>query len=109
MKRATIVHRDAYETTPISFWVHRPLDADAWPNAKRFDPPLPARAAWLAGALFVATLAGLGLFLWHVHRLSWAEQLAGSAALVAALWAIGALTQARGAAQLGTDSVALGR
>ena len=84
----------------------RPADVAArWPKpafdlaaVQRFDPPLPARAAWLAGALFVATLAGLGLFLWHVHRLSLAEQLLGSAALVAALWGIGHLTQPRPAA-----------
>ena len=34
-----------------------------------------------------------GLFLWFVHRLTLAEQLLGGAALVAALWAIGALTE----------------
>jgi hypothetical protein len=45
--------------------------------------------------LFVAALLGLGLFLWNVHRLALAEQLLGGAALVAALWAIGALTQPR--------------
>jgi hypothetical protein len=54
-------------------------------------------------------LAGLGLFLWNVHRLSLGEQLAGSAALVLALWAIGALTQPRGAQPADPDAVALGR
>jgi sterol desaturase/sphingolipid hydroxylase (fatty acid hydroxylase superfamily) len=95
----------------------RPADVAArWPKpafdiatVQRFDPPLAPRAAVLAVALFVATLAGLGLFLWYVHRLSLGEQLAGSVALVAALWAIGALTQPRGAAQPGPDTVALGR
>ena len=81
----------------------RPTDVAArWPKpdfdiaqVQRFDPPLPPRAAGLACALFVATLIGLGLFLWNVHRLSLAEQLLGSAALVAVLWWIGRLTQPR--------------
>ncbi len=64
-------------------------------QVQRFDPPLSPRAAGLACALFVATLIGLGLFLWNVHRLSLAEQLLGSAALVAVLWWIGRLTQPR--------------
>jgi hypothetical protein len=95
----------------------RPADVAArWPKpafdlaaVQRFDPPLSPRAAALAVLLFVATLAGLGLFLWHVHRLSLGEQLAGSVTLVAALWAIGALTQPRGAAERRADTVALGR
>jgi sterol desaturase/sphingolipid hydroxylase (fatty acid hydroxylase superfamily) len=62
---------------------------------QRFDPPLPPRAAALACALFVAVLLGLGLFLWQVHRLTLAEQLLGGAAIIAALWAIGALTAPR--------------
>ena len=80
-----------------------------WPRAGRSrpstSPPCSASTRRCRRAprgwpcvLFVAVLAGLGLFLWHVHRLSLAEQLAGSVALVAALWAIGALTQPRGAA-----------
>ena len=85
----------------------RPADVAArWPKpafditrVQRYDPPTSAWAAWLAAALFVAVLLGLGLFLWHVHTLTLAQQLAGSVALVAALWAIGALTQWRGAAR----------
>ncbi len=95
----------------------RPADVAArWPKpafdiaaVQRFDPPLPRGQAVSACVLFVAVLAGLGLFLWHVHRLSLAEQLAGSVALVAALWSIGALTQTRGATDPRPDTVALGR
>jgi sterol desaturase/sphingolipid hydroxylase (fatty acid hydroxylase superfamily) len=95
----------------------RPADVAArWPKpsfdmarVQRFDPPLPAHLAALAALLFVGVLAGLGLFLWNVHRLSLGEQLAGSAALVLALWAIGALTQPRGAQPADPDAVALGR
>jgi hypothetical protein len=50
------------------------------------------------------------LFLWQAHRLSLAEQLLGSAALVAALWSIGALTQPRGRASPAPDhGMAAGR
>jgi sterol desaturase/sphingolipid hydroxylase (fatty acid hydroxylase superfamily) len=95
----------------------RPADVAArWPKpafdiqrVQRYDPPTSPRAAALAVALFVAVLVGLGLFLWHVHRMTMAEQLAGSVALVAALWAIGALTQPRGAAAPCPDTMAVGR
>ncbi|MBN8493486.1 MAG: sterol desaturase family protein [Burkholderiales bacterium] len=95
----------------------RPADVAArWPKpafdigrVQRYDPPTTTRAAWLAVALFVAVLLGLGLFLWHVHTLTLAQQLAGSVALVAALWAIGALTQPRGATQPLSDTMAVGR
>jgi sterol desaturase/sphingolipid hydroxylase (fatty acid hydroxylase superfamily) len=78
-------------------------------QVQRFDPPLPRSHAVVASGLFVAVLAGLGLFLWHVHRMSPGQQLAGSVALVAALWAIGALTQPRAAAARGAGPAALGR
>ena len=96
----------------------RPADVAArWPKpafdiarVQRFDPPLPRSQAVLACVLFVGSLAGLGLFLWQVHRLSLAEQLLGSAALVAALWSIGALTQPRGRASPAPDhGMAAGR
>jgi len=95
----------------------RPADVAArWPKpafdmaaVQRFDPPLSPRAAALACVLFIAVLAGLGGFLWNVHRLSLGEQLLGSAALVALLWAIGALTQPRGADAAAAQAVAAGR
>jgi len=30
MKKAAFVHLDEYQATPVSFWAHRHLDADAW-------------------------------------------------------------------------------
>ena len=41
MKKASVVYLEKYAATPLSFWVHRHLDADDWANAKQFDPPLP--------------------------------------------------------------------
>ena len=95
----------------------RPADVAArWPKpdfdigrVQRYDPPASAGAAALAVLLFVGVLAGLGWFLWHVHQMTLAEQLAGSVALVAALWAIGALTQPRSAAAAHADRMAVGR
>jgi len=95
----------------------RPADVAArWPKAafditamQRFDPPLSRGHAVLASVLFVAALAGLGLFLWFVHQLSLAQQLAGSVVLVGALWAIGALTQPRAATARSAEAAALGR
>ena len=66
---------------------------------QRFDPPLSARAALAACVLFAGALLGLGAFLWNVHRLALGEQLLGGAVLVAALWAIDALTQPRAKAR----------
>jgi sterol desaturase/sphingolipid hydroxylase (fatty acid hydroxylase superfamily) len=95
----------------------RPADVAArWPKpafdigrVQRYDPPAPAGAAALAVLLFLGVLAGLGWFLWHVHQMTLAEQLAGSVALVAVLWAIGALTQPRRAAEPATDTLAAHR
>jgi sterol desaturase/sphingolipid hydroxylase (fatty acid hydroxylase superfamily) len=95
----------------------RPADlAAAWPKpafdmaaVQRFDPPLPPRAAWLAGGLFSAVLVALGLFLWHVHRLTMPQQLLGGAAIVAALWAIGALMQPRRDTAAARPTMASGR
>jgi sterol desaturase/sphingolipid hydroxylase (fatty acid hydroxylase superfamily) len=84
----------------------RPADvAAAWPKpafdlgrVQRWDPPLAPARGRAAVALFVAAVAGLSLFLWHAHRLPGPALLGGAAALVALLWAIGAVTQPRPAA-----------
>jgi len=81
----------------------QPADVAArWPRpdfdiaaVQRFDPPLTAGAAVAAAALFLAVLAGTSVFLWHAHRLDTVQQGSAVAALVAALWLIGALTQPR--------------
>jgi sterol desaturase/sphingolipid hydroxylase (fatty acid hydroxylase superfamily) len=81
----------------------RPADvAAAWPKpafdlarVQRWDPPLAPARGRAALALFVAAVAGLGLFLWHAHRLPGPALGGGALALVALLWAIGAVTQPR--------------
>jgi len=59
MKKAAVVYLDEYQATPVSFWVHRHLDADAWVNAKQFDPPLPAPVPGRGWAQFVVEFDGL--------------------------------------------------
>jgi sterol desaturase/sphingolipid hydroxylase (fatty acid hydroxylase superfamily) len=81
----------------------RPADVAArWPRpafditaVQRFDPPLGTAAAVAASLLFLAVLGGTSAFLWVAHELGTAQQAAAVLALVAALWAIGALTQLR--------------
>ena len=62
---------------------------------RRWEPSVAPAAAGAAAALFVALLAGTSVFLWHAHRLSTTWQLAAAAAIVAGLWAVGALTTPR--------------
>ena len=32
---------EKYIASPLSFWVHAPVDSDIWREATKFDPPLP--------------------------------------------------------------------
>jgi hypothetical protein len=78
----------------------RPADVAArWPKpafdlaaVRRFDPPVSKGLAWLSAGLFAAVLAATSLLLWNAHVLSIGTQLAGGAAVLAALWLIGRLT-----------------
>jgi sterol desaturase/sphingolipid hydroxylase (fatty acid hydroxylase superfamily) len=77
----------------------RPADVAArWPKpafdiraVKRYDPPLPPRAAGLALGLFAVLLAGTAALLWNAHRLEPALLWGGAAAIVGGLCAVGAL------------------
>ncbi len=59
MKKASVLYLDAYQATPLSFWTHRPLDAEVWADAKRFDPPLPGPVAGRGWAQLVVELDGV--------------------------------------------------
>jgi sterol desaturase/sphingolipid hydroxylase (fatty acid hydroxylase superfamily) len=79
----------------------RPADVAArWPrpafdlhSVAPFDPPLGRAAVWISALLFAAVLSATSAFLWHSHRLAFGEQVAAVLAIVAALWAIGAITE----------------
>ena len=83
----------------------RPADvAAAWPSAafdiarlERYDPPASRAALAVAAALFVGLLGATSAFLWNAHRLTLGEQALGALAIVAGLWAVGALTSPRAA------------
>jgi sterol desaturase/sphingolipid hydroxylase (fatty acid hydroxylase superfamily) len=59
----------------------------------RYDPPLQGRTRVWAVALFAGVLMGTALFLWFAAELDAAQRLAGAAAVVGALWAVGWLSE----------------
>jgi hypothetical protein len=61
VKKASVIYLPAYEATPLSFWAHRHLDADAWVNAKQFDPPLPGPVPGQGWAQLVVEFDGITL------------------------------------------------
>ena len=81
----------------------RPADVAArWPKPafdlaamRRFDPPAPRGALWMAALLFGAVLGLTSAFLWFAHTLTLPQQAGGAAGIVALLWLIGRLTQPR--------------
>jgi hypothetical protein len=81
----------------------RPADVAAqWPKpafditaVQRFDPPLPQVAGLIAAGLFGVLLTATALFLWNAHRLDLTQQAAAAAAIIAGLWAVGALCSPR--------------
>ena len=78
----------------------RPADVAArWPQpafdlarVQRFDPPTTPAALAAAVALFSASLGLTAWFLWNAHRLPLVQQLGLAALVLAALWAVGALS-----------------
>ncbi len=41
MKKWRIEFTKEYRPSPLSFWVHKHLDGDAWPHATLYEPALP--------------------------------------------------------------------
>jgi sterol desaturase/sphingolipid hydroxylase (fatty acid hydroxylase superfamily) len=81
----------------------RPADVAArWPKpvfdihqVHRFDPPMRRRHKWLAALLLALAFNATAAWLWHAHQLSGTQRLSGAVAIVAVLWWVGVLTQAR--------------
>ncbi|OGB13872.1 MAG: hypothetical protein A2W72_05685 [Burkholderiales bacterium RIFCSPLOWO2_12_67_14] len=81
----------------------RPADVAAQHPKPAFDitavtpyaPPVARPVAVFAALQFVALLAGVAAFLWQADTAPLAHNLAGFAALLAGLWAVGALLQGR--------------
>ncbi len=81
----------------------RPADVAAEHPRPAFDittvtpyaPPVARPVAVFAALQFVALLAGVAVFLWQADTAPLAHNIAGFAALLAGLWAVGALLQGR--------------
>lgn len=71
---------------------------------QRYDPPASPQATATALGVFVLLLGGTALLLWYAHRLSGLQQTAAVAALIAGLWAVGRLTEGRGATPASAQS-----
>lgn len=41
MAKYRVVYSEDFVRSPISPWIHKPLDSDVWGNATRYEPPLP--------------------------------------------------------------------
>jgi len=82
----------------------RPADVAAqWPRPafdikrrRRYDPPITEQAGWVAATLFLVVLGLTTLLLWNAHQLApWLLALL-ALGVVALLWAVGFVTEARG-------------
>ena len=81
----------------------RPADvARRWPKpafdirrVQRFAPPLGRGAAIAASVLFVVLLGATAVLLWHAHRLGLPALGGGALAILAGLYAVGALCSPR--------------
>lgn len=81
----------------------RPADVAArWPKpafdlarVQTYAPPLERTEAVFATGLFAALLGGVAAFLWQADTAALAHNAAGFAALLAGVWALGALLQGR--------------
>ena len=41
MTRYRIIYADEYVSSPVSPWVHSPVDSPVWREATRYEPPMP--------------------------------------------------------------------
>jgi hypothetical protein len=64
-------------------------------RVQRWEPALSPTAAAVAAGLFAALLGATAAFLWNAHLLSVPEKAAAVAAIIAGLWAVGAVSTPR--------------
>jgi sterol desaturase/sphingolipid hydroxylase (fatty acid hydroxylase superfamily) len=91
----------------LRIWVKppgwRPADvAERFPKApfrieqvQRYDPSTSRGAQVLSATIFVVMLGGVCWLLWHAHEWSTPALLAGTALVIAGLWAAGRLGEGR--------------
>lgn len=61
MKKWHIDYWASYTQTPLSFWVHWPVDQELWFQAKVFDPPLPKAVIGKGYPLLIVEVFGVEL------------------------------------------------
>lgn len=82
---------------PADVAARHPKPAFDIAQVQRYDPPMSRGAQWASAALFVAMLGATSALLWHAHRLTLPQQLAGAAAIVLGLCAVGWISERGGA------------
>ena len=80
---------------PADLAARYPKPAFELARVERFHPPLTRGVAWFAFAQFVVLLGGVSLFLWHADGMPLSQSSVWLAALMAGLWAVGAVLQGR--------------
>src|SRR5215831_11109857 len=59
MKRHWTEFTPEWRPGPMTFWVHRHLDADSWSTASTFDPPKPAPVSGRGYATYFVEIDGV--------------------------------------------------
>jgi alkylglycerol monooxygenase len=86
-------------------------------GVQRYHPPMRKAVMWFGGIQFLVLLQGVAAFLWHADAMPLSQSAVCLAALLASLWAIGAVMQGKlsmlevlliEAAALATAGAALG-
>ncbi len=61
MKKWRIEYRPEYTPSPLSFWVHKHLDAEVWSEATEYEPGLPKGIPCKGFAVLVVNALGVEL------------------------------------------------
>lgn len=61
MKKWRIEYREEFEPSPLSFWVHKHLDGDSWPDATKYEPRLPGAVPAKGYPVLIVTFSGVEL------------------------------------------------
>lgn len=62
MAKISIEYSEKRISSPISFWVHKPIDSDAGSTALQFDPPFPKRIIYKGYPIYKIKYRGHELY-----------------------------------------------
>ena len=63
--------------SPLSFWVHKPLDADIWNDASEHDPPMPRGALGQGWPIYLVEHRGQELYFASLDEIDHAMKVLG--------------------------------